>query len=103
MSNPIDINKITNFISTYGSSNCYIGITVDILDRFISHGLVDSHGTKINSRVNWYWGDAETEQNARTIEDGFLRNYPNLKGDTGGGTNPHNVYVYMIIPGITKE
>ena len=73
--NSIDINKITNFISTHGSSNCYIGITTDISDRFLAHGLVDSQGKKADSRVAWYWGDAGTEQNARTIENQFLQKY----------------------------
>ncbi len=101
--NQIDPNRINNFISTHGAGNCYIGITANITERFVAHGLIDNQGNTTDSRIRWYWGDAGSELNARTLENQFLTNFPTLRGDTGGGVNPHNVYIYLIIPGITTE
>jgi len=102
-SNPIDTNQIDEFIQQHGQANCYIGITAEIGNRFVAHKLVDSQGNKTDSKIAWYWGNAETEENARAIEENYKNRFRKLQGKPGGGKNPTNVYIYIIIPGITDE
>lgn len=101
--NPININQISEFIQEHGEEHCYLGITNNILERFGAHKLVDSEGRGLDSRIVWYWGDAETEDNARAIEKEYHNKFKKLQGNPGGGKNPTKVYVYRIISGITVE
>lgn len=103
VNNPIDTTKIDGFIRKYGESNCYIGITASIKERFMAHKLIGSKKNKTNPKVDWYWGDAETEEKARAIEEDYKNRFDELKGNPGGGKNPTKVYIYLIIPGVTDE
>lgn len=101
--NPINTNRIDEFIQQNGPANCYLGITANIGNRFVAHRLIDSEGNSLDSRIAWYWGNARTEENARTIEKNYQNRFQELQGHEGGGTNPTNVYVYRVVPGVTNE
>ncbi len=99
------IQQIQNFINQHGSENCYIGITENITQRFRQHNLLQDNSLEPrDSRITWFWADVGSENNAREIESSFVTTFRNrIHGDTGGGTNPHNIYVYRIVAGITSE
>jgi len=99
------INEIDGFIVNYGPENCYVGITANVTTRFRQHGLIPADGVNPRDpRIAWLHRDAVTEQNARDIEQFLVNRYRNrIRGNPGGGINPHNVYVYTIVPEVTNE
>lgn len=106
MSNNNLIDAIEGFIVNHGPTNCYIGITQNVTNRFRQHQLIPANDTNPRDpRIVWFWDDAGSEQNARDIEQLFLDRHHDIihGGPGGGGTNTRNVYVYRIVPGITNE
>jgi hypothetical protein len=74
------ISEIERAVVTY--SYWTIGITADPERRKQEH----------NNPSFWRHWDAESESSARSIEKYFLDK--GMKGDTGGGTYPHYVYIF---------
>ena len=104
--NPL-INGVEQFIARHGAVNCYIEITNNTNRRFREHNVLDNNGHYTDNRCDGLSGDAGTEQNARAIEESFLERFENIiAGGPGGGDpedNPHFVYVYRVVAGITNE
>lgn len=69
-------------IAGWAYSSWTIGITEDPERRKQEH----------NNPVRWHHWDAVLESSARNIEKYFLAK--GMKGDTGGGTYPHYVYIF---------
>ena len=105
MSNSQIENEIANFISVQTPENTYIGITDNITQRFRQHNLLaDGSLDPIDARIAWLHRDAGSEQIARNIENFFLDRFRGkIQGGSGGGQNPHHVYVYTPIAGVTRE
>lgn len=78
------IAAIESIVSTY--SVWYIGVTDNPSER--------KQGHKNNNEdvSNWKQWLADTENIARDVEKYFLAR--GMKGDTGGGKDPHYVYIY---------
>ena len=105
MSNPQIENDIANFIAQHTPENTYIGITDNVTRRFREHNLLADGTTEPRDRrIAWLHRDAGSEQIARNIENIFLDRFRGrIQGGGGGGQNPHHVYVYTPVAGVTRE